>query len=176
MENKWFNKTASEVKDIFNTDLKNGLTNSKASENLEKFGFNELKAQKKVPLIIKFLEQFKDFMIIILIIAAIVSGAISIAQGEKITDSVIILIVVIANAIIEIIIHILFFFVSFILFSPPFYIFLACKTTTITTSFPFTPLSNWSVIVASFFNSSSLFIQTSSFVPLYKIRSNFISK
>ena len=100
MENKWFNKTASEVKDIFNTDLKNGLTNSKASENLEKFGFNELKAQKKVPLIIKFLEQFKDFMIIILIIAAIVSGAISIAQGEKITDSVIILIVVIANAII----------------------------------------------------------------------------
>ena len=100
MENKWFNKTASEVKDIFNTDLKNGLTNSKASENLEKFGFNELKAQKKIPLIIKFLEQFKDFMIIILIIAAIVSGAISIAQGEKITDSVIILIVVIANAII----------------------------------------------------------------------------
>ena len=100
MENKWFNKTASEVKDIFNTDLKNGLTNSKASEKLEKFGFNELKAQKKVPLIIKFLEQFKDFMIIILIIAAIVSGAISIAQGEKITDSVIILIVVIANAII----------------------------------------------------------------------------
>ena len=100
MENKWFNKTASEVKDSLNTDLKNGLTNSKASENLEKFGFNELKAQKKVPLIIKFLEQFKDFMIIILIIAAIVSGAISIAQGEKITDSVIILIVVIANAII----------------------------------------------------------------------------
>ena len=100
MENKWFNKTASEVKDIINTDLKNGLTNSKASENLEKFGFNELKAQKKVPLIIKFLEQFKDFMIIILIIAAIVSGTISIAQGEKITDSVIILIVVIANAII----------------------------------------------------------------------------
>ena len=59
-----------------------------------------LKHKKRIPLIIKFLEQFKDFMIIILIIAAIVSGAISIAQGEKITDSVIILIVVIANAII----------------------------------------------------------------------------
>ena len=49
---------------------------------------------------VKFLEQFKDFMIIILIIAAIVSGVIGYLQNEGITDSIIILIVVIINAII----------------------------------------------------------------------------
>ena len=48
----------------------------------------------------RFLDQFKDFSIIVLIIAAIVSGAVGIAEGEGITDTIIILIVVIVNAII----------------------------------------------------------------------------
>ena len=48
----------------------------------------------------KFLEQFKDFMIIVLIIAAIVSGIVGIHEGEGIADTIIILIVVVVNAII----------------------------------------------------------------------------
>lgn len=48
----------------------------------------------------RFLDQFKDFSIIVLIIAAIVSGAVGVAEGEGITDTIIILIVVIVNAII----------------------------------------------------------------------------
>ena len=59
-----------------------------------------MKARKKKSLIVKFLEQFKDFMIIVLIIAAIVSGIVGILEGEGITDTIIILIVVIVNAII----------------------------------------------------------------------------
>ena len=48
----------------------------------------------------KFLDQFKDFSIIILIIAAIVSGIVGVAEGEGVTDTVIILLVVLLNAII----------------------------------------------------------------------------
>ena len=48
----------------------------------------------------RFLDQFKDFSIIVLIIAAIVSGVVGVAEGEGITDTIIILIVVIVNAII----------------------------------------------------------------------------
>ena len=50
---------------------------------------------KKKSLLQRFLDQFKDFSIIVLIIAAIVSGAVGIAQGEGVTDTIIILIVVI---------------------------------------------------------------------------------
>ena len=100
MKKEWFNKTVDEVKEELETDINSGLTKGKVNEKLATYGLNELKAQKKKSLFIKFLEQFKDFMIIILIFAAIISGAISIAQGEAITDSIIILIVVIVNSII----------------------------------------------------------------------------
>ena len=59
-----------------------------------------MKAAKKKTLVQRFLDQFKDFSIIVLIIAAIVSGAVGIAEGEGITDTIIILIVVVVNAII----------------------------------------------------------------------------
>lgn len=96
----WFNKDVEDVEKILETNINNGLTTEEVGKRREKYGLNELKAKKKKSLIIKFLEQFKDFSIIILIIAAIVSGAVGIAQGEGITDTIIILIVVIVNAII----------------------------------------------------------------------------
>ena len=98
--NTWYNKSIEETEKEFGSNIKNGLSTSQVKEKQEQFGFNELTAKKKKSLIVKFLEQFKDFMIIVLIIAAIVSGVIGIAQGEGITDTIIILIVVIVNAII----------------------------------------------------------------------------
>ena len=96
----WYQKDIEEVKKELETDLEKGLTESKVQELQNTKGFNELATKKKKSLIVKFLEQFKDFMIIVLIIAAIVSGAVGIAQGEGITDTIIILVVVIVNAII----------------------------------------------------------------------------
>ena len=96
----WFNQTEKEVEQELKTDIQKGLSQEEAKTRQEKHGFNELKQAKKKSLLVKFLEQFKDFMIIVLIIAAIISGVVGVAEGEGITDTIIILIVVIANAII----------------------------------------------------------------------------
>ena len=100
METNWFNKIKEDVERQLNTDVEKGLKKEIINEIREKYGANELKSAKKKSLFVKFLEQFKDFMIIVLIIAAIISGVIGVVQGEGLTDTIIILIVVIANAII----------------------------------------------------------------------------
>ena len=100
MEKGWFNKTSQEVEQELKTDYQKGLSSSQVQENMKKYGLNELQEKKKDSLLKKFLEQFKDFSIIVLIIAAIVSGVVGVAQGEGFTDTIIILIVVILNAVI----------------------------------------------------------------------------
>lgn len=100
MEEKWYNKSVEETQEQLQTNAQTGLTEEQVKQNREKYGTNELKAKKKKSIFIKFLEQFKDFMIIILIIAAIISGVVGVSKGEGITDTIIILIVVVVNAII----------------------------------------------------------------------------
>ena len=96
----WYNKTSEYITKKLETNIVLGLTEQDIQKRREKYGLNEIKEEKKTPLLIKFLEQFKDFMIIVLILAAIVSGVVGYAKGEGITDSIIIMIVVIVNAII----------------------------------------------------------------------------
>ena len=100
MEKNWYNLSIEETEKKLETNLNSGLTTDQVLKSREKYGYNELKAQKKKSLFVKFLEQFKDFMIIILIIAAIISGVVGYIEGEGITDSIIIFIVIIVNAIV----------------------------------------------------------------------------
>ena len=100
MEKNWFNKTSQEVEKELGTDCQKGLNTNQVQEKVKKYGLNELQEKKKDSLLKKFLEQFKDFSIIVLIIAAIVSGVVGVAQGEGFTDTIIILIVVLLNAVI----------------------------------------------------------------------------
>ena len=89
-------KKLHELETEFNSSLEYGLKDEQVVLNREKYGKNALEEKKKTPLIIKFLEQFKDPLIIILIIAAIVSV---IVDQEEWIESVIIAVVVLLNAI-----------------------------------------------------------------------------
>lgn len=100
LEKKWYNMENAEVEKELETDMIKGLNTKQVQQKRKEYGLNELTTGKKKGIVQRFLEQFKDFSIIILIIAAIVSGAVGIAEGEGITDTIIILIVVIVNAII----------------------------------------------------------------------------
>lgn len=78
----------------------NGLNDEEVKNRLQKYGKNKLIITNKQSKIKKFLCQFKDIMIIILILAAIVSFILSIINNESFTDSIIILLIVIINAIV----------------------------------------------------------------------------
>ena len=70
------------------------LTEEQVAKRQEKYGPNEITEGKKKPLFLVFLEQFKDFLVIILIIAAVVSGVLG-----DIESSLVILIVITINAV-----------------------------------------------------------------------------
>ena len=82
---------------------KEGLTTIKAEANIAKFGENKLDKGKKTPLIVRFLKQLSDPMIIILIVAAVISGITSIISNESLADVFIILIVVLINAVLGVV-------------------------------------------------------------------------
>ena len=81
---------------------KNGLTQDEAVERLSKNGKNELPQKKKTPNIVKFLKQFCDIMIIILLVAAVVSITMAVIQKtySEMVDGFIILAIVFVNALI----------------------------------------------------------------------------
>jgi Ca2+-transporting ATPase len=99
----WYNKIISDVEKAFDTNAETGLSSQGVINKREKYGYNELKEAKKKSLFVKFLEQFQDFMVIVLIIAAIISGIVGMQNGEGFTDTIIIMVVIICNAIIGVV-------------------------------------------------------------------------
>ena len=94
---KFYDNDRDEVLNSLNTSP-SGLSSTEARRRLEEGGPNKLKEAKKTPLIIRFLEQLKDPMIIILLVAAIVSGVVSVMTNESFADTIIIIVVVLLNA------------------------------------------------------------------------------
>ena len=76
-----------------------GLSSQEAEKRLEQYGKNKLKEGKKASLLERFLKELADPMIIILIVAAAISGVTAYYEGESFTDVFIILAVVIINAV-----------------------------------------------------------------------------
>ena len=92
MQNKqkrWYNLNSEEVIKSLETDEIVGLWQEEVEKRKAEYGLNELEGKKK-----------KSLMIIVLIIAAIISGIVGYTNGEGFTDTIIIMIVIIANAVI----------------------------------------------------------------------------
>ena len=80
-----------------------GLTSQEAAVRLEKHGPNRLQEAKKITNLQRFLQQLKDPMLLILMAAAAVSAVTSILSGEKLTEVIIILAVVLLNAVLGVV-------------------------------------------------------------------------
>lgn len=100
----WQSLTSTETLKLLKTDLKSGLSQFSAEKRLHKYGKNKLEQKKNKSLFAKFIEQFSDFMVIILLIASIISFLTSkLENNNDYIDSIIILSIVIVNAIIGVI-------------------------------------------------------------------------
>ena len=94
MDEKWYTIEAGHALEKLGSDRK-GLIDDEANKRLEQHGYNELEEKAKRTKLAVFLSQFKDFMIIILIIAAVISGIVG-----DLKDTIVIAFIVLINAIV----------------------------------------------------------------------------
>ncbi len=96
----WQTLKKEEVIRKLNSDGKFGITEEEAKRRQINYGKNQISEKPRESIFVKFIKQFNDFMIIILILASIISAAVSKIQGEgDYIDSIIIIAIVIFNAI-----------------------------------------------------------------------------
>lgn len=96
----WHTIKIEEIKRNLRTNINVGLTNEEAKNRLEECGLNKLEDKKKESIFIRFIKQFNDFMIIILIVASIISAVMATLEGSnEYIDSIIIIAIVVFNAI-----------------------------------------------------------------------------
>ena len=104
-EKKFFAMSSDDVIKSLGSSRK-GLTNEEAARRLKEYGHNKLEEKKKKSIISKFIDQFKNLMIIVLLVAAFVSAIAPLIAGDEkvdIVDTIIILFVVIVNAILGVV-------------------------------------------------------------------------
>lgn len=91
--------TVKEALAQLNVSSETGLTSNEAKKRLMQYGSNELKTKKPQPLLFRFLSQFADFMILVLMAAALISFLASYLRGEAdYIDPIIIFTIIILNA------------------------------------------------------------------------------
>ena len=96
----WERRTPKEVLAHWKTSETTGLSEKEAAKRRSTYGTNELAHKKPESLFVSFLNQMKDFMIITLLIAALISFLVSYLQGQiDLVEPAIILAIVILNAV-----------------------------------------------------------------------------
>ena len=97
---RYYSKNIKEVEKMLKTNIQTGLDSKEATNRIKKDGENVIKDNNKKSNIAKFLAQFNDFMVIILLIAGAISFLTSFLQGDKdFLDTIIIVLIVFINAV-----------------------------------------------------------------------------
>lgn len=96
---EYFSKKKNDILKELNVNPKQGLSDAEVLTRQEQYGLNQLRESKKKTLFMMFIDQFKDFLVIILIIAAIVSVVVGFVEGEGLIDGIIIIAIVLLNAV-----------------------------------------------------------------------------
>ena len=96
----YYNQIKTEVLKEFAVDPLIGLSGTEVEGRKQKYGPNKLESQKQKSLLKIFIEQFKSSMVVILFIAAIVSGIIGVMEDEGLVETIVILAILLLNAII----------------------------------------------------------------------------
>ena len=103
----WYIESAEDVAKAFSADIENGLTEEQVSRAEAQYGKNKLKEKEKKTLLQRFFAQLKDFMVVVLLIAAFVSLVVEIveAHGKQINlaEPLIIIAIVILNAVLGVV-------------------------------------------------------------------------
>lgn len=86
----WHSIEAAQVLKELGTDLHNGLTKGEVTSRLEKYGYNELKKEERISRFTIFVNQFKNILIIILLIATLLSALV----GELLDAGIILVIII----------------------------------------------------------------------------------
>ena len=97
---QFFNQSVENLLEQFGVSAQTGLSEAEVKKRLAEYGYNRLETKKQKSLLSMFLEQFKSSMVIILLIAAIVSGVIGVAEGEGLMETFVILGILVINAVI----------------------------------------------------------------------------
>lgn len=100
---QWYAQSIEEISRDKGVDPAIGLSSDEVKKRLQEFGENRLTSKAKKSLLAMFFEQFKSFMVLILLIAATVSGFIGIVHNEGLLDTYIILGILLVNAIIGVV-------------------------------------------------------------------------
>lgn len=99
MPKNYYSQSIQEIVSEEKATIETGLSNDDVNKRLAKYGTNTLVSNKKRSLLMRFIDQFKDLMIIVLIVAAVLYGVVA----QEWTDTAIIMIVVLLNAILGVI-------------------------------------------------------------------------
>jgi len=95
---KFYNRHIDDIIKEMGTSPFSGLTDQEVKARQERYGLNQLTSKKKKSFLSMFLSQFKSFMILILLVAAVVSGVVGVMEDEGLVDTFVILGILVLNA------------------------------------------------------------------------------